>query len=160
MIVNCSGDSFVFHHVIFLCYSYLMYISEWKIWWSFLVSKRTFSHSLPLFQEWYIYTKHTITIKGIFRYPVITYRIIYFGEREREMPNEEIFMNLKDMMGASRIKSIPKYQPLDTIQLNWLINSSFVWKKIKRMVWISVFGLNGLNKAWKIQWFFFSLLFI
>ena len=23
------------------------------------------------------------------------------------------------------------------------------------MVWISVFGLNGFNKAWKIQWFFF-----
>ena len=75
---------------------------------------------LPFFQERYILYTNTLGIKGVFRYSVITCQIIYFGERkgEREMPNEELFLNLKDMMSTSRIKSMPKYRPLDTFQLN------------------------------------------
>ena len=60
---------------------------------------------------------------------------------------------------------MPKYQPLDTIQLNWLINNSFVWKKKKNliewfefqflvlMVWIK-------HKKYKGIILFFFLLFI
>ena len=111
------GDSFVFHHVIFLCYCYLMYIVNEKFD-LFLSRKAPSPTTSPSFKS-DIYT-NTLGIKGVFRYSVITCQIIYFGERkgEREMPNEELLLNLKDMMSISRIKSMPKYQPLDTIQLN------------------------------------------